>query len=493
MPDSDNKSELLANLLKGMDLDAEDLIRAVVAASEIKKRKEEEVPEDAKVISEMTKVLERDDCWIYKDNRSKNPRWYINIYEPKYRRVWVKSLKTTNKVVAMAEAERIYAERKGRISVGARPTSITAKELIQRYQIERRKGMSDIPHLGITPKSFDRLCGQLKHWENYIKIGGHINTKIENIPTEIGLQFANYIRSLKKDNDSKKPRRSNQTTNQTVAAVKKMYKYAIEEKYVTVAEVPIFKYLKVGRETAPKRDVLSKDEREAISKWIQHKYCNEKGITDKERIKRRVWNLAFTIMHYTGCRPSELLKMKWADIRELRTDDKLERKINKILYIPQENSKTGRSRELVAPIGEQLNSLKKWYKQEPFSFDCTPDRYVFPRLTLTDIENNIPTTTVAWDKRIKATMKGSEEDGVWDSMGRRITLYSSRLYYITEAIMRGVTMNDIALNCGTSIQYIEETYSHITTTMRSKDITQGLGIHSMSEESKKKFIERTKG
>ena len=49
--------------------------------------------------------------------------------------------------------------------------------------------------------------------------------------------------------------------------------------------------------------------------------------------------------------------MKWADIRELRTDDKLERKINKILYIPQENSKTGRSRELVAPIGEQLNSL----------------------------------------------------------------------------------------------------------------------------------------
>ena len=71
MPDSDNKSELLANLLKGMDLDAEDLIRAVVAASEIKKKKEEEAPEDAKVISEKTKVLEKDDCWIYRDNRTK--------------------------------------------------------------------------------------------------------------------------------------------------------------------------------------------------------------------------------------------------------------------------------------------------------------------------------------------------------------------------------------------------------------------------------------
>ena len=196
MPDSDNKSELLANLLKGMDLDAEDLIRAVVAASEIKKKKEEEAPEDAKVISEKTKVLEKDDCWIYRDNRTKKKGWYIKIYDPKYRRVWVKSLKTTNKVVAMAEAERMYSERIGRISVGARPTSITAKELVQKYQIERRKTITDVPHLGITPKSFDRLCNQLKHWENYIQLGGHFNTKIENIPTEIGLQFANYIRSL---------------------------------------------------------------------------------------------------------------------------------------------------------------------------------------------------------------------------------------------------------------------------------------------------------
>ena len=38
---------------------------------------------------------------------------------------------------------------------------------------------------------------------------------------------------------------------------------------------------------------------------------------------------------------------------------------------------------------------------------------------------------------------------------------------------------DIALNCGTSINYIEKTYSHVTTLMRSKEITKGLGKHRL--------------
>ena len=489
MDDKSKTNEMLADLLKG--LDTETIISAVLAANEIKKRKGEEKDQDeGKVIQEKTKILERDDCWIFIDGRTKKKIWYICIYEPKYRKRWTKSLKTANKTIAMAEAERIYAERKGRLSVGVRPVSITAKELVQLYQAERRKDLTDLPQGGIKPASFDRLCNQIKHWENFIRLKGHTHTKIENIPTEFGLQFANYIKGLKKDNDKNKPRRNNQTINQNVAAVKKMYKFAIESKYATAAEVPIFRYLKVGRETAPKRDVINAEEFTAISRWIQYKYCNEKGITKKEKIKRRVFGLAFTIMHYTGCRTNELIKMKWADIRDLRNEDKGQKTFNKVIYIPTENSKTGKSRELVAPIASQLNTLKEWYKKEPFSFDCTPDRYVFPRLTLTDIENNIPTTRVAWEKRLRQVMQGSERDGAWDPQGRRITLYSSRHHYISERIMQNVSMNDIAINCGTSIKYIEETYSHITSVMRSKEITKGLGAHRMSEESKQKYLDK---
>jgi len=45
------------------------------------------------------------------------------------------------------------------------------------------------------------------------------------------------------------------------------------------------------------------------------------------------------------------------------------------------------------------------------------------------------------------------------------------------------------LNCGTSINYIEKTYSHVTVKMRSKAITKGLGKHRMYDPLKEEDME----
>ena len=82
---------------------------------------------------------------------------------------------------------------------------------------------------------------------------------------------------------------------------------------------------------------------------------------------------------------------------------------------------------------------------------------------------------VAWTKRLRKVLAGAERDGVIDLRGRNITNYSARHHYITEAIQRGVDIYDVALNAGTSLNYIEKTYSHITTLMRSRELTKGLG------------------
>ena len=41
--------------------------------------------------------------------------------------------------------------------------------------------------------------------------------------------------------------------------------------------------------------------------------------------------------------------------------------------------------------------------------------------------------------------------------------------------MRGVNIYDLSINLGTSVNYIEKTYSHITSMMKSKELTKGLG------------------
>ena len=315
------------------------------------------------------------------------------------------------------------------------------------YQTERRKEMTNIPHQGITPKSFDAMCVHIKYWEDYIKEQGHYNTKLEEIPTELGLTFGTWIKELKKKANTKVSSRNNYTINHTIAAVKKMYRdIAKQQKYITENEMPMFKYLKVNRETKSTRDVITAEEFTSISKWIQYKYCTEKGITKKEQIKRRIYGLVFTMSHYLGCRPKEMLAIKWSDISINPNEGKFHRSTNRLVHIPADNSKTGRSRDIIAPIAPQLERLAKWYREFGLEVNENGNDFIFPRLTYTDANKNIPTTDVAWTKRLRKVMEGADKDGAWDAKGRHITNYSARHHYITEAIQRGVNIYDIALN-----------------------------------------------
>ena len=240
--------EGIKNLVDEGGYDVEQLLSVlnalnVIKKNDAKKNQENAEPEENKVFLDKEFIYEtRDDVYIYRDNRTKKKSYYVRIYDPKTQKHWSKSLKTTNRMVAMTEAEKIYAEKKGRLNFGVRPVSITTKELVQLYQVDRRKELTDIPHMGITPKSFDTLCNHIKLWEDYMKEKGHMNTKLEDIPTELGLTFGMWIKEKKKKANTSTSSRNNYTINSTIAAVKKMYRdIAKHKKYITENEMPMIK------------------------------------------------------------------------------------------------------------------------------------------------------------------------------------------------------------------------------------------------------------
>ena len=498
MTPPENKVDLkdiqgIQNLIDEGGYEVETLLNVLNALNAVKrndaeKAKQKEEPQENKIFLDKEFIYHdhrHDDVYIFRDNRTKKKNYYVRIYNPKTQKHWCQSLKTTNRLAALTLAEQIYCEKKGRLNFGLRPVSITVRELSALYQEERRKLLTDKPHQGITPKSFDTLCHHIKYWEDFTKEKGHYNTKLEDIPTELGLEFGFWIKEQKTKVYGNKNSRNHETINHTIAAVKKMYRdIALEKKYVTANEMPMFRYLKVNRENKPKRDVITRKEFTDISRWIQYKYCNEKGITKRERIKRRVYGLVFTMHYYLGARTKEMLGIKWSDISINPNDDAFGKQTNRLVHIHADNSKTGRSRDIIAPIAPQLKRLVKWYRDFGLNVDEKSNDYIFPRLTFTDANQNIPTTDIAWKKRLDKVMKGAEEDGVWESKGRKITNYSARHHFITEAIQRGVDIYDIALNCGTSINYIEKTYSHVSVLMRSKEITKGLGKHRLYDPLK---------
>ena len=87
------------------------------------------------------------------------------------------------------------------------------------------------------------------------------------------------------------------------------------------------------------------------------------------------------------------------------------------------------------------------------------------------------------EKRLKQVLNGSGLQKKLDDTGRALTQYSARHYAATQALMRGVNIYDLAINLGTSVLYIERTYSHITAMMKSKELTAGQGRWNAIKET----------
>jgi integrase len=488
-PEEQKNLDALGALLESRGLDAADFIDTLNLLSAIKKRDEEKATKEAeepkekelKIFGDKEYVFEtRTDVFIYRDNRTKSGRYYVRIYDARTKKVHSESLRTTNRIEALAAAERLYREKRDKLTRGVKMVSINTKELIGIYLRTRFKERTNIPHTGITYASYDNLIKKLKYWEDFINYYKHKKTKIENIPPELAKGFAIWIKEQPKQFYQGR-QRSNETINQVVSAVKKMYKdIALEEKYITLAEFPNFKTLKVQRDSAPKRDVLETEEKEEIQKFLQYKYTREKGIDDNERLKRRQFAFLFTIHYATGARNKELLGLRWRDISIIKGEREELKRINRALFIPPENSKTGKGRHIVSPIADTLERMKKMYIDN--GIECGRDDFIFPNLAKTKRNQNIPYAQPAIEKRLAKVL---EQSGLGDKLekdGRRITLYSARHYYATDALMRKVDIYTLSLNMGTSISYISSTYSHITTMMKSEEITQSQGYHKVLDE-----------
>ena len=299
--------------------------------------------------------------------------------------------------------------------------------------------ITNIPHQGITNESFNTLVKHLTLWESYIDAMGYKNRKIEDIPTETGKKFGLWLKEKPKARYDK-TERSNETINHTIAAIKKMYRdVAIDEKYITMGEFPIFRYLKVNRDQKPKRDILELEEFSELRKWMTNVWCREKDIKELERIKRYVYGLYLTIQYYGGFRNKEVLGIRWGDIKMIKKSSKMEERVNRSIFIPSWNSKTGVSRDVVAPVAYQFERIKEHYKKVGIT-EFGREDFVFINLTKTKRGNNIPYAQKAMDDRLKDVVEASGLKKKLDATGRHITQYSARHYAAVDALMRGVSV-----------------------------------------------------
>jgi integrase len=471
----------LADLLDARGLNADDFIKVLDALGKLKKsevnkieKEEQSKIKQNKIFVDKEFVFEKsEDCFIYRDGRTKTGNFYVRIYDANTKKVFSQSLRTKYRENALVLAQVLYREKKDKLFKGTKMASITTGEMIDMYLEKRKRDLTEIPKMGITHNSYKSLKTQLTYWREYITFLKLDKKHIEKIPPNIGKDFGIWIFNLPKERYVDR-KRNPETINAVINATKKMYKViGINEDYITTNDLPKFEMMKVSPNKAPKRDVLDEAEYLELLGFIQNKYCREPTISERERVKRRVFGLYISINYNIGCRVSEMLNIRWCDISKNPNDTLEQQKLNRVITIHAEKSKTGKGRNIVAPIADKLTRIQNHYRK--LGYHPNPTDYVFINLTPNGINNNISYRQGAIEKRLKDILEKSGMRERLEKAGKHITNYSARHYYATARLMKGVDIYHLSLNLGTSVKYLEQTYSHLTTLMISDELIKGQG------------------
>jgi integrase len=420
-------------------------------------------------------VYEDEGAFIYRRGDTKKLTWYLRIFNESTKKPFVKSLSTTDKTKAITTARVIYQEIKSKISRGERLDSGCSKELVEKYLSSLH--VTTIPHAGVTPDTYKLKSYFLRVWLEFIDFLGHTTTPIDRLPEERLRDFANWFRT-KPRVDGRTGDRSIEQINNAVSEVRLMYyKSAVRQKLIAKDKVPEIDRLKQPRETGQARDIMTIEQYEKYWKYLEYTYTREKGITPLEKQRRILFTKTVGILVNTGLRPKELLGLKWYEISNQVVGDEEIRKKGCVITVRADNSKTGRSRNVVSLVKRRFEVIKKSYKD--IGVQVNANDFVFMNHTK---ENRIAYTRQMLYQRLQETIALSGIKEELDKINEHISLYSFRHQYIAWRLRYGgVPIHLIAKNCGTSIFQVERTYGHIETEKQIEIITKNQGISKKAE------------
>lgn len=471
------QAEVLAGLLNAAGLEPKDFLTALQAVAEAKRatEKNQETTKDKNIYQEKELVYDDENAFIYRRGGTAGKVYYLRIYDKQRKKPFIKSLGTKDRIKAITTARLIYQDIKGKISRGERLKAITTEELISIYTGKLREKITNIPRQGITPETFKLKQYFLGKWLEYIKHIGYLKTPIDQIPREKTRDYGTwFLNQPKKDGTS----RSIEKINNSITEIKKAYKdVAIRDRYISNEQMPEIDKLKEQPDEAYKRDILELEQYNRLWKFMYYKWIPEKGITSQEKQKRIIFYNTLGILYNTGLRPKEYLGLKVNEISTNEADTPELQKTHLKIKIRKENSKTGRSRIIVAPIKKRVERIKTAYKElgvphQPQDFlifnPHSNERKEYTRQSLY--------------QRLQQVLEQSGLKKELEEQGKKVSLYSSRHAFITWRLRYGnVPIHLLAKAAGTSIDKIEKTYGHIEIETQTELLTRGQGYAQKAE------------
>ena len=355
----------------------------------------------------------------------RNGHWQFRMWIAKENKMYRKSLRTKTREIAEVKACDLVVNAKDRINKGKSFYSLTVQEAITKYVTHRQ---SDIGKTIVE----GRLKTLEVHLNNFKKFIGP-NTRLKNLDIKSVWGYFDY---RMKNNISKS------TLGNEQSSINAMIKWLHEEKEIELAYFKFPKLKGLGDVDIEKirRQTFTNEEWKRIVKVMREYVKKTKNLSHKSLLERQIARHWILIAANCGFRTGEQRQLKWSDLTIFKHDDKELVKVT----VRKITSKVRIARTFIGRKGQYFKRLKELNPPKH------KDDFVF-------FENAHKRNNKIIYKHFTKIMELAK---IEDFDKRGIVPYSLRHFFITQRIKAGLTFNQVAEMCGTSVKQIEKTYFH---------------------------------
>ena len=407
--------------------------------------KKQDFDEDEVVIFDDAIVYKRGDYWQFR-------LWLRK--ESKYVR---RSLGTRNRSTAIDKGKELYLELFANIKQGKTYFSIDAKKAVELYIAHRQK---DVDVGLIVPGRLGTIRAHLKNWLDFI---GR-DTKLKEMERT---DCESYFHFRVKGADRTAARQV--TVQNEQSTINAMMDWLFKQGEARIDGFDFRKLPRIDtRDDAIRRATFYDEEIKAIHQAIDG-YCDRErnALDEREWLMRCVAGQFFRMAAMSGLRVGELMQLTWHDVWwRGHWSKRQEKTINLVnVTVRAGTSKVRKSRELYFKDDGYLHDWRDIVA--PLWADASEKgKLIF------SIDGKAPITKRALYYHF---------DKVLDLAGiqradRDLVPYSFRHYFITERITAGLSYQQVAEMCGTSIAQIERTYFHLNDDARVAHAVAGYEI-----------------
>ena len=361
----------------------------------------------------------------------------------------------------------------------------------------RRRSQAPIRHKNLTTV-VDAVNDYLAHEAKRVEAGLLAETTYYLKTVHLGKHFLRYL-------DSIGVKYTNQITEQTLEDYpifrKHIGKYTRKKEIVTIGtfiNAHLIRHNLITPEAAMSKTLLPKvrmkqtdfDANPAINEADWQKinlYIRTKYVKAGEQHNSRThhWRVLFwtftVVAKNTGCRPNELLKLRWKDVEIENigrwSESKQETEDRFIAYLTVSDSKTGLKRQVPANIG---SALIRWMKfriiymknHMPKEYELMgvnmPDQLVFGNPHNEFRSYSLNTYQQSW-REVRTALQDQLKGHKFSD--KPYTIYSMRATFIENKLLEGMDIFLLARVCGHSVKVLMTHYERLDIRKRAEEIT----------------------